>query len=97
MTCSIYCHILHLLSYQQVEILCYSYQIVFVFLNLKNFIFISPIFPTYKLAEERISCCVISLTISCKCDMNEVKVKEVSFSSTIHMNEALFQIIVNEE
>ena len=28
--------------------------------------------------------------------MNEVKVKEVSFSSTIHTNEALFQIIVNE-
>ena len=67
-----------------------------MFLNLKNFIFISLIFPSYKLAKERISSYETSSTISCECDMNEVKVKEVSFSSTIHTNEALFQIIVNE-
>ena len=68
-----------------------------MFLNLKNFIFFSLIFPSYKLAEERISSYETSSTISCECDKNEVKVKEVSFSSTNHMNEALLQIIVNEE
>ena len=68
-----------------------------MFLNLKKFIFISLIFPSYKLAKKWISSYETSSTISCECDMNEVKVKEVSFSSTIHMNETLLQIIVNEE
>ena len=79
MTCSIYCHILHLLSYQQVGILCYSYQIVFVFLNLKDFIFISLIFSSlYKLAEEGHGSCEMTSTISCGCDMNGVEHEEVS-------------------
>ena len=49
----------------QVGIFCYLYQIVFVFLNLKDLIFISPIFPPYKLAEKRHSSCEASSTISC--------------------------------
>ena len=77
--------------------MCYSHQIVFVLLNLKDFIFISPISPPYKLAKERHSSCEASSTISCECDMNGVELEEVSFSLTVHMNDALFQITVNEE
>ena len=50
-----------------------------MFLNLKDFIFISLIFSSlYKLAEERHSSCETTSTISCERDMNGVEHEEVS-------------------
>ena len=78
---------------------CVIHIKLYVLLNLEDFIFISPIppLPPYKLAEERQSSCETLSTISCKCDMNGIELEEVSFSSTVHINDALFQITVNEE